>query len=286
MAIRKRTRNISTLVCTFVLLAWIVSDAGSGHAVAQENSECVGGWMAAFRPSVVEDEGLPWNEGITATYYGISRSSYWGGYGNRIYPATDFFCALPANTDNLDCLGGHLACRMSRCGDAQPTLDQLLASEPLSIEEENEAVPASTEEENENDPASTEEENEDEDDAFQFWPEDDGISTPWIIEGTEGDGLFRVIEIKPAGQDGPVYEAYVGDVGPWGNSDPYWQDYSRPAAEDGIDSRGRRTNRAGIDISYALAQELGCTGVMLIDWRWKTYRSAYVVRRQPTEWRW
>jgi hypothetical protein len=255
-----RTRNITALVCTFILLAWIVSDAGVHRASAQENSECVGGWMTAFRPSVVEDEGLPWNEGITASYYGTSRSAYWGGYGNRIYPATDFFCALPANMDNLDCLGGHLACRMSRCGDAQPLLDLLLVSDPPAEEENG--------------------------DGFVFWPEDDGISTPWIIEGTEGDGLFRVIEIKPAGQDGPIYEAYVGDVGPWGNSDPYWQDSSRPDAEDGIDPRGRRTNRAGIDISYALAQELGCTGLMQIDWRWKSYRGAYVVRRQETEWRW
>lgn len=260
MSVRIRTRDISILACSFFLLLWIMSDTPRNSASAQETAEDAGGWMAAFRPSVVEDEGLPWIEDITASYYGISRSAYWGGYGNRIYPETEYFCALPANMDNLDCLGGHLACRMSRCDDAQPVLDELLSADPPEDESDI--------------------------DGFEFWPDDDGPSTPWIIEGTEGDGLFRVIEIKPAGQDGPVYEAYVGDVGPWGNSDPYWQDGSRPDAEDGVDPRGRRTNRAGIDISYALAQELGCTGLMQIDWRWKTVEGAYVVRRKETTWRW
>lgn len=215
-------------------------------------------WSPLAEVSTVEDEGIPWNEGITASWYGSATGSAWGGYGNRIYPGRDFFCAMPATTDNLDCLGGHLACRMSRCGEAQPVLDQILDGGNSSG-------------------------------SFEFWPGSNGDpdpAYPWIIEGTEGDGLFRVLEIKPAGEEGPILEAYVGDVGPWCNSDPYWETYSRPDAEDGIDARGRRTNRAGIDLSRALAQELGCTGLMLVDWRWKTVNGAYVVRRQPTEWRW
>ncbi|MCX6645013.1 MAG: hypothetical protein NTY09_01440, partial [bacterium] len=108
----------------------------------------------------------------------------------------------------------------------------------------------------------------------------------WVIDGSEGEGLFRILEIKPAGQDGPILEAYVGDVGPWNQDDPYWEDYSRPDAEDGIDSHGRTTNRAGIDLSYALAQALGISGMGGIDWRWKTVNGKYVVRRQVTEWRW
>ena len=245
-----------------MLLAGLMSDSYGHHASAQESASEVGGWMAAYRPSVVEDEGLPWIEGITASFYGVSSRTLWGGYGNRLYPETDYFCALPANMDSLDCLGGHLACRVSRCGEAQPLMDRLLSDGPSSEEDSAE--------------------------SFEFWPgsNDERAETPWIIEGEEGDGLFRVIEIRPSGRDGPILEAYIGDVGPWGNSDPYWATGSRPQAEDGVDSRGRMTNRAGIDISYALARELGCTGLMQIDWRWKTVDGAYAVRRQPTDWRW
>ena len=213
----------------------------------------------AVQCSVVET--LPWIENIVASHYGSSMGTCYGGYGNRLYPNDEYFVALPAKSDSLNCLGGMLGCRMSRCGAAQPELDNLL----------NNSSP-------ESDPSFEE---------FCFWPvEQEQVIDGWIIEGTEGEGLFRVIEIKPAGQEGPILEAYVGDVGPWNQYDPYWQDYSRPDAEDGIDSRGRRTNLAGIDLSYALAVALGFTGMSEIDWRWKTVDGKYVVRRQPTEWRW
>jgi hypothetical protein len=78
----------------------------------------------------------------------------------------------------------------------------------------------------------------------------------------------------------------VGDVGPWCQDDAYWETGARLNAEDGIDSHGRVTNRAGIDISYALARAMGCRGTLDVDWRWKTVNGAYVVLRQPTEWRW
>jgi len=261
MPLKGRIQSLALLVLALLLLGPPVSSLGFGSVEAQESGGLDFDWDKAMQVSVQEDEGLGWNEGITASFYGNSGGAVWGGYGNRLRPAADFFCALPGNRDSLDCLGGHLACRVSRCGEAQPDLDEVLSDESGESGFE----------------------------AFEFWPGDgpDGIDDhPWIVEGDEGDGLFRVIEIKPSGRDEPMFEAYVGDVGPWCNADPYWETYSRPDAEDGVDARGRITNRAGIDVSYALAQALGCTGLMLVDWRWKTVDGAYVVRRQATEWRW
>jgi len=257
-------RSISLKISLVLILLYPVFPVtGNPPAFGQDTgSNGVNEFFPDYLPEP-GDDGLPWHESIVASHYGSSMSSGWGGYGNRIYPQTELFCALPANHDNLDCLGGVLGCRESRCGTAQPTLDELL----------NGTVPDSTRSVSD----------------FEFWPGDSpalGDQYGWILEGEEGDGYFRVIEIKPAGVDQPIIEAYVGDVGPWCIDDPYWEDYSRPNAEDGVDTRGRRTNRAGIDCSWALAQALGFTGLMEIDWRWKTVDGAYVVRRQPTDWRW
>lgn len=51
----------------------------------------------------------------------------------------------------------------------------------------------------------------------------------------------------------------VVDVGPWNTEDPYWLvPGGRPAAElTRHDSRGRRTNGAGIDLSYGAWMSLG-----------------------------
>ena len=251
-------------------MVWLLWLPGPGPSLglAQESRRDSGAEVFDFTDAVQPaaspaQEGLPWIRGVLASHYGGGRSSCWGGYGNQLHPDRDFFCALPATEDCLDCLGGQLACRISRCDAAQPTLDELLGV-PLE-----EIMPA--------------------EEGFDFWPGSGptlGETYGWVIEGAEGDGLFRLIEIKPSGEDWPILEAYVGDVGPWGNSDPYWVHSERPDAEDGTSTRGRRTNRAGIDLSYALACELGFTGLMEVDWRWKTVDGAYVVRRQPTEWRW
>jgi Putative peptidoglycan binding domain len=60
--------------------------------------------------------------------------------------------------------------------------------------------------------------------------------------------------------------APVEDVGPWNTSDPYWLDGARPQAESGTDRTGRKTNRAGIDLSPALAKRLGISGKGVVDW--------------------
>lgn len=209
-----------------------------------------------------EDEGLPWNENVMASHYGSSIKECWGSYGNKLFPKTEFFVALPASRDELDCLGGNMACRMNDCDDAELEIELLLK------ESSDKDMHRS--------------------DEMELWP---GSGEPladilgWTIEGNDGDGLFRVIEIKMAGTDGPVFEAYVGDVGPWCQNDTYWVKGTRPDAEDGIDSHGRKTNRAGIDISYALAIALGRTGIFSVDWRWKTKDGAFVVKRKSTQWR-
>ncbi len=68
----------------------------------------------------------------------------------------------------------------------------------------------------------------------------------------------------------------VGDVGPWNGghsrkgtdfNDPYWNDNQRPQAECGKDKRDRKTNKAGIDISAALAKKLGLKGNVRLRWR-------------------
>lgn len=58
----------------------------------------------------------------------------------------------------------------------------------------------------------------------------------------------------------------IVDVGPWNINDPYWQTSKRPEAESGTDSRGRKTNRAGIDLTVAAAKAIQLDGKGLCDW--------------------
>lgn len=60
----------------------------------------------------------------------------------------------------------------------------------------------------------------------------------------------------------------VVDVGPWNDvpGDPYWQTGTRPEAETGVDQRGRKTNKAGIDLTIAAAQAISIDGKGLVDW--------------------
>ncbi len=72
--------------------------------------------------------------------------------------------------------------------------------------------------------------------------------------------------------NGKSHTATIEDVGPWNGitaekSDPYWMTGARPQAESGTDLNGRRTNRAGIDLSPALGRYLGVDGLGKVDWR-------------------
>jgi RHS repeat-associated protein len=88
-------------------------------------------------------------------------------------------------------------------------------------------------------------------------------------EGMQG----QRVEIEA---NGKTVQVPVGDVGPWNGGhttsgksldDRYWENNNRPQAECGTDLRGRPTNRGGIDISDALAKQLGLTGTTRVRWR-------------------
>lgn len=68
--------------------------------------------------------------------------------------------------------------------------------------------------------------------------------------------------------------AQVQDIGPWNIEDQYWlTPTGRPQAESGHDlgqvthGRPRKTNKAGIDLSPALARAVGIDGKGLVSWR-------------------
>jgi N-acetylmuramoyl-L-alanine amidase len=67
-------------------------------------------------------------------------------------------------------------------------------------------------------------------------------------------------------QTGRSATATIEDVGPWNTDDPYWENGTRPQAEEGTDTQGRETNGAGIDLSPALAQAVGVDGMGTVDW--------------------
>ncbi len=63
--------------------------------------------------------------------------------------------------------------------------------------------------------------------------------------------------------------AIVLDVGPWNeHDDPYVFGSARPAAELGPDTRGRKTNGAGIDLSEKVWSLLGMTNNTMVEWEW------------------
>ena len=163
-----------------------------------------------------EQDEDPWCEAIYASFYGsVKGKKYYGYKDNLLHPRDELFVALPAKSDNLDCLEGDLAKRID---------------------------------------ANT--------------------------------AAFRVIEIRKNGEDGPILEVTVEDLGPWyAGDDPYWEDLSRPDSEDGTDGKGRQTNKAGIDLSYKLAMEMGINGIGKVDWRFKKVDGEYVVVEKETHFR-
>lgn len=61
--------------------------------------------------------------------------------------------------------------------------------------------------------------------------------------------------------------AIVLDVGPWNErDDAYVFNGKRPAAEQGKDTRGRKTNGAGIDLGEKVWKQLGMTDNTDVDW--------------------
>jgi hypothetical protein len=68
-----------------------------------------------------------------------------------------------------------------------------------------------------------------------------GVALPYHFPGTPP--RVRVF------YRGKSVDCPVVDVGPWNTNDPYWNGTGRPQAESGIDNTGRRTNKAGIDLT-------------------------------------
>jgi len=63
--------------------------------------------------------------------------------------------------------------------------------------------------------------------------------------------------------------AQVLDVGPWNeHDDSYVFGGNRPAAESGVDTRGRQTNGAGIDLGEKVWSDLGMSENSNVDWEW------------------
>ena len=80
------------------------------------------------------------------------------------------------------------------------------------------------------------------------------------------NALHRFVRVtNPA--NGRTVIAIVLDVGPWNErDDKYVFDGARPAAESGVDSRGRVTNGAGIDLGERVWHALGMTDNTDIEW--------------------
>lgn len=69
---------------------------------------------------------------------------------------------------------------------------------------------------------------------------------------------------------GKTVTCEIVDVGPWNTDDPYWVERKRPQAESGSDKRGRRTNKAGIDLTPAAARAIGLKGLGPVSWSFAT----------------
>jgi uncharacterized protein (TIGR02594 family) len=89
-----------------------------------------------------------------------------------------------------------------------------------------------------------------------------GVALPFHFTGERP----RVRVTSKAG----AIECAIVDVGPWNTNDPYWQTSTRPQAESGTDMTGRKTNKAGIDLTLAAAKALQIDGKGLVDWEFVT----------------
>jgi N-acetylmuramoyl-L-alanine amidase len=87
-----------------------------------------------------------------------------------------------------------------------------------------------------------------------------GVALPYRWRGP----MPRVVVVNNA--NGKTVVCEIVDVGPWNIDDPYWQTGARPQAETGTDKKGRKTNKAGIDLTPAAAQAIDLKGLAMVDW--------------------
>lgn len=91
-----------------------------------------------------------------------------------------------------------------------------------------------------------------------------GVALPARFEGPRP--RVRVTNCKT----GASVDCDIVDVGPWNTHDPYWETNTRPQAESGVDTTGRKTNTAGIDLTLAAAKAIQIDGKGLVDWSFIT----------------
>jgi hypothetical protein len=95
-------------------------------------------------------------------------------------------------------------------------------------------------------------------DVGKGWPDRPGVALPYHFHGHRP-------KVKVwHGVDSVTCD--IVDVGPWNTNDPYWDLGGRPQAASGRDKSGRRTNRAGIDLTPAAAKALHLDGMGVVDW--------------------
>jgi len=99
------------------------------------------------------------------------------------------------------------------------------------------------------------------------------VSLPWTISGAGRDGDINVKVTNRA--NGKALVGWVGDKGPWFVDDNYTATGDRPLAEQCYEAgepcprgpnQGTVPNGAGIDISPAMARDLGISGKGKVDW--------------------
>jgi len=84
--------------------------------------------------------------------------------------------------------------------------------------------------------------------------------------------------MQPSLGQGQKIIAEVWDVGPWNGGgekgqpkkydDNYWKKHRKqPQSESGTDKRGRKTNKAGIDLSNKVFDDLGLKDNDIVKWR-------------------
>ena len=103
------------------------------------------------------------------------------------------------------------------------------------------------------------------------WPNRPGVALPFRFTGTRPQvRVFR---------NGKTVDCPIVDVGPWNTNDPYWVLGNRPQSETGTDTRGRKTNKAGIDLTPAAMDALQVPGKSgtrstVVDWEFITTETA------------
>jgi hypothetical protein len=88
-----------------------------------------------------------------------------------------------------------------------------------------------------------------------------GVALPYRFPTNDRPNVFVRNEAN-----GKTVLCEIRDVGPWNTNDPYWLTGERPQAATGVDTRGRKTNLAGIDVTPAVDRALELKGKGLVSW--------------------